>query len=331
MRPRWAVHTGAMHRRSEPRPATASIAVRTAIRCLLLLWLAAAACAAAAQELASSLREEVLMVTKPGAFALDLETTLFRPPGDGPHPLVIINHGKAAGNPRFQSRARYLPAVREFVRRGYAVVIPMRQGFSKSTGSYIGGGCNVASNGLVQAEDVKLVLEQFAARADIDATRVVVLGQSHGGLTTLALGACLANVVGLVNFAGGLRNDGCTAWEQTLARAVGSYGKDTAVPSLWFYGDNDSYFQPWLWRDMHARYTEAGGRARLVAFGNFGSDSHAMFGSREGLPVWLPEVEKFFRELGLPFEAKHVFAPPAEMPAAHRLYAAQGSALRPKE
>lgn len=84
------------------------------------------------------------MVPKPGVmFSLELETTIFKPPGDGPFPLVVINHGKALGKPAFQSRARYLAQSAEFVKRGYVVALPMRQGFSKSGGAYIGGGCNV--------------------------------------------------------------------------------------------------------------------------------------------------------------------------------------------
>jgi dienelactone hydrolase len=283
---------------------------------MTLSWrvLAALSCAlvcagVSAQDLLAALREEVLIVKKPGLFTLDLETTFYRPPGDGPHPLVIINHGKAPGDPRFQARARYAVAAREFVQRGYAVAIPMRQGFSKSSGAYIGGGCNVGSNGVAQAEDVKQTLEHFAARPDIDAKRVVVLGQSHGGLTTLALGTLgLPNVAGLVNFAGGLRQESCPGWEQTLARDVSGYAKSTQATSLWFYGDNDSYFPPRVWQDMHARYVAAGGKARLVAFGTFGADAHAMFGSRAGLPIWIPQVETFFRELGLPFEKKHTMA-----------------------
>jgi dienelactone hydrolase len=200
-------------------------------------------------------------------------------------------------------------AARELVQRGYAVALPMRQGFSKSTGFYIDSGCNLAGNAVAQAEDVKVTIEHFSTRPDIDTKRVVVMGQSHGGLTTLALGTMqLPNVVGLVNFAGGLRNESCTPWEQILAGAVGSFGESTKVPSLWFYGDNDSYFPVRVWQDMHARYNGAGGKARLVAFGSFGSDAHSMFGSRAGLPIWLPEVEKYFRELGLPFDKRHTIA-----------------------
>jgi len=257
---------------------------------------------ASAPSLAADLREEIVMVKKPGVFGAELETTLFRPPGDGPFPLIVVNHGKASGNPRFQARSRYLVAARHLVRRGYAVVVPMRQGFSKSGGSYIGGGCNIDSNGRVQAEDVVAVLAFCAARPDIDARRTVVFGQSHGGLTTLAVGALgLPNIVGLVNFAGGLRQESCNGWERSLADAVASYARTTIAPTLWFYGDNDSYFTPETWQRMHAHYVAAGGRARLVAFGSFGTDAHELFSSPSGAQVWLPEVGALFTELGLPF------------------------------
>jgi hypothetical protein len=37
-----------------------------------------------------------------------------------------------------------------------------------------------------------------------------------------------------------------------------------------------------------------------VDVGNFRSDSHGMFASHAGLPIWLPRVDAFLRELGLP-------------------------------
>ena len=267
---------------------------------------------AGAQEpvLNKALREEIVMVKKPGGvFDAELETTLFKPPGTGPFPVVVINHGKSPGDARFQARARMEWPAREFVARGYLVALPMRQGFSKSTGSYIGGGCNVESNGRVQAADVVATLDYLKTVPDADVSRVLVVGQSHGGLTTMAFGTLnLANVAGLINFAGGLRQDSCPGWEGNLGRAFGSYGKETQLKSLWFYGDNDSFWQPWLYQDMYQKYTGAGGKARLVAFGNFGSDAHSLFGARSGVPVWLPEVEKFLAELGLPFKKIHSIA-----------------------
>lgn len=118
------------------------------------------------------------------------------------------------------------------------------------------------------------------------------MGQSHGGLTTMAFGTlAYPGVRGLVNFAGGLRNDTCVAWEDNLVHAFGNYGKQSRYPSLWFYGDNDSYWPRPLPEKLFAAYTGAGGKARLVDFGTFQGDSHGMFGSRAGLPIWLPEVD----------------------------------------
>ncbi|MBI4756607.1 MAG: prolyl oligopeptidase family serine peptidase [Betaproteobacteria bacterium] len=269
--------------------------------------LAALGVGGAVAQLNANLREEVVMVPKPGLFTLGLETTVFKPPGDGPFPAVIINHGKASGDSRFQARARFQGPARELLARGYAVVLPMRQGFSKSGGAYVGGGCNVESNGRAQADDVQAVADWLRTQPWADAQRMLVFGQSHGGLTTLAFGTRnTPGVLGLVNFAGGLRQENCPGWEQTLARALGSYGAETRIPSLWFYGDNDSYWQPWLYREMHAKYVEAGGKARLVAFGEFAAgDAHGMFGAHRGLAIWLPEVGAFLGELGLPNKPIH--------------------------
>jgi len=297
------------------RAALAAPAARAAGAALAAALFAATLRAQPAGELDATLNESVVMVPKKAILgSVELQTTLFRPPGDGPFPLVVINHGKAPGDPAFQARARYPVAVREFVARGYAVAIPMRQGFAGSRGYYVGGGCNVASNGQAQADDVRAVLDWLAAQPWVDATAIVVVGQSHGGWTTLALGAKpTPGVRALVNFAGGLRQEACVAWEDGLARAAGEYGASSRLPSLWFYGDNDSYFRPETFRAMHAAYTGAGGTAKLVAFGRWPhGDAHAMFSSRAGRAVWLPEVEALLARVGLPTRVVAPVASPAQ-------------------
>lgn len=273
------------------------------------------------EELNPALNEKIVMIPKQGAIVdFNLETTLYKPNGLGPFPVVVINHGKAAGDTRFQARARYGSAARFFLQRGYAVVVPMRQGFSKSGGSYIGAGCNVESNGRVQAEDVKAVLDYVKRQTWANTDQVLVMGQSHGGWTTLAFGALnYPGVRGLVNFAGGLRQTDCASWEGGLIRGAKSYGAETAQPSLWFYGDNDSYFSPYVFHRMHENYVMAGGKAELIAFGRFGTDAHAMFGSPAGEAIWQPAVEKFMRQIGLPVSVifpEYASPPPMAIPAA---------------
>ena len=256
---------------------------------------------AQAPVLNAALNESVITISKKGFFTLELETTLYKPDDDGPFPVAVINHGKSPGDPRFQGRYRPGIAARYFLQRGYVVVVPMRQGFSKSNGSYIGGGCNVESNGRVQADDVKATLDYVTAQSWADKEKIVVIGQSHGGWTTLAFGAQnYPGVNALVNFAGGLRQPDCIAWENNLANGAAAYAKDTKLKSLWFYGDNDSFFSTSTYRAMFDKYQAAGGQAKLVAFGTFGSDAHSLFGSPLGAPIWQPEMTQFLAASGLP-------------------------------
>jgi len=260
--------------------------------------------------------EQVVMVPKVGAEdTVDIETTIFRPPGEGRRPLVVINHGKSPGKPAFQRRARFAAQTAEFVRRGYVVALPMRQGFSKSGGKYVGGSCDVGANGMTQAEDVIAALDYLVQQPYVDPTRIIVIGQSYGGLSTMALSAIgYPGVVGVVNFAGGLRNESCNGWENNLVDAFGNYGRGARYPSLWVYGDNDSFW-PWplperMFNSYKAKVTGAATDTRFVDIGEFDGDSHRLFGELAGNGVWLPEVEAFFRELGLPFDVE----PPEDEP-----------------
>lgn len=253
----------------------------------------------------AALNERVVMV--PAAFGsntVELETTIFKPPGNGPFPLVIMNHGKALGNPRNQNRDRFVVLSREFVKRGYAVVIPMRKGFSRSSGDYIDRGCDMTAHGQTQADDLQATLDYLRSQPWADSERVLVAGQSYGGLTALAFGTRpYPGVKGMINFAGGLKmHGGDCRWQQALVQAFASYGAKTALPSLWFYGENDNHFGPDLAHRLHNAYVKAGGNARLVAYGAFKKDAHGMSGSRDGVKIWWPETEKFLRELGMPTE-----------------------------
>ncbi|MFO1198598.1 MAG: CocE/NonD family hydrolase [Burkholderiaceae bacterium] len=294
--------------------AAARVPAIAALLPAIVALLPALAAAQPAGELDATLNESVVMIPKKAVIGtVELQTTLFRPPGDGPFPLVVINHGKSPGDPKFQSRARYPVAAREFVARGYAVAVPMRQGFAGSQGYYIGSGCNVGGNGEAQADDVRAVLDWLVRQPWIDATAIVVIGQSHGGWTTLAFGAKPApGVRALVNFAGGLRQESCVAWEDGLVRAAADYGARSRLPSLWFYGDNDSYFRPEVFRAMHEAYAKAGGPAKLVAFGAWPhGDAHGMFASRAGRALWLPELEALLAQVGLPVRVVAPVASPA--------------------
>ena len=272
----------------------------------------------AAQVLDTSINEQVLMlpVIEHGT-PLQFETTIYKPPGDGPFPLLLMNHGKDRGKPAAQKRDRFLSMGREFVRRGYVVAIPMRKGFSKSGGTYRDFGCNMHHNGVVQADDIEAALHALTKMPWIDRDRVIVAGQSYGGLATMAFGTRqFPGVRGLINFAGGLRIDGdyCD-WRSALVTAFSNYGSRTSLPSLWFYGENDSYFDPSLAQRLQSAYQSAGGTSQLIAFGRFKSDAHSLVSSRDGIAVWWPDTERFLQRIGLPTDITTPIIEAARIPA----------------
>ncbi|RJG07737.1 dienelactone hydrolase [Noviherbaspirillum cavernae] len=273
--------------------------------------------AAHAVTLDARLHERVVMIPVASwAGGIELETTIFKPPGDGPFPVVIMNHGKALGSPRAQARDRFIVVSREFVKRGYAVVVPMRKGFSKSSGDYSDYGCDMTSNGQAQADDLDSTVEYLRQQSWADTGRMLVAGQSYGGLTALAFGMRNApGVKGLINFAGGLKvHGGDCSWQNSLVKAFATYGAKTALPSLWFYGANDQHFGPELANRLHDAYVQAGGQARLVAYGPFKKDAHGMVGSRDGVKIWWPETERFLKELGMPTGEVYALADEPAMP-----------------
>lgn len=264
----------------------------------------------------TSLNEQVVMIYAALPVSVNLETTIFKPPGNGPFPLLIMNHGKDPGNPHNQKRDRFVSLSREFVKRGYAVIIPMRKGFSKSSGDYEDYGCNMTANGQLQADDLQNTLEYARGQSWVDKSRIVIAGQSYGGLATMAFGTRnYPGIRGLINFAGGLRNDdGSCQWQISLVKAFAAYGARSMVPSIWFYGKNDKYFNHDIAFKMHTAYVSSGGNAKLIAYDTFKKDAHGMIGSRDGIKVWWPETEKFLQQINMPTQVTVAIAEDLPIP-----------------
>lgn len=263
---------------------------------------AAAAClspASAQTAQSNALNESVELIPLKGS-GTRIETTIFKPDGPGPFPLVVISHPRYSGRPGEQPRYRPLPAARYFLQRGYAVLAPMQQGVANSGGWYAGNGCDFQRNVRTQAEDVTGVLDQVVNQPWADRGRIVAVGHIHGGMTALAVAAAnYPGVKGVLNFAGGWRHSECMNWQYELTRTVEELARATRVPSLWFYASNDTYMAEFS-RPLFDQYVAAGGKARLVNFGPFQNDGSFMFVSDAGAPLWEPEVTKFLQDLGLP-------------------------------
>lgn len=236
-----------------------------------------------------------------------LQTTIYKPDGPGPFPLAILSHGvpfEKALESEVKARHRYCLQSQEFVRRGFAVAIPMRRGYGKSGGQKNQVVVNIAAFGLEDAKDIQATIDFMRRESYVDGKNIVLVGQSGGGLASLAYGSLGdPDVKGIINFAGGLRTNR-SMWEIDMAQAFGIYARTTKIPSLWFYTENDSYFSPATAGGAYEQYRRSGGQARLVALPPFKRDGHSLFYDVDGRPLWVGEVEKFLLQIGFASAAK---------------------------
>jgi dienelactone hydrolase len=239
-----------------------------------------------------------------------MRTTLFRPSGPGPFPLVIVNHGTTQNaerrrllkSPDFDSMAQW------FVRRGFAVAVPQRPGHGETGGEYREdqGGCDEADfarAGRGAAESIAAAVAYLQTQSFVRRTGVIVVGQSAGGWAALALASrAPAGVRAVIDFAGGLggrswdRPDNNCAPDRLIATAA-EFGRTSRIPTLWIYTENDSYFAPNLSGAMAAAFRAAGGKADYELLRAFGDDGHFMAERPGSEAAWGPALERFLAAL----------------------------------
>ena len=264
------------------------------------------------------LREEALQLPGDPLRPVTLETTLFLPPGPGPFPLAVMNHGATnISSSNRGERYRFTAAAYYFLSRGYAVALPMMRGFSRSGGVLTRAGCDLASVARLNGRDLRGAIERLVAtRREIDGTRIVVAGQSFGGWNTLGLGtAPPAGTRALVVINGVIRSSDCKDQDPALIAAAGQLGREAKVPALLFYGDNDSLISVPTWRGIVDSYKRAGGSAELVAFGRYGEDSHQMLSDPASIAFWGAKADAFLARAGLPAAPVHPAYLPHAVPA----------------
>ena len=238
-----------------------------------------------------------------------LETVVYRPTGEGPFPLVTINHGKPRGG---AAAARvmhpgYAGAAGWFVDRGFAVAVPMRRGYGASQGEIgdIAGSCNdrdYFTSARLTAAEIEGVIAYMQRQSFVDPKNVVVLGHSWGALGALGVAYdAPTGVVGIINFAGGggsFAPGQICGGPDRLTTDIGRLGTSDHIPELWLYAENDHYFAPPL---AHAMFEVYRAKARapitFVDLPPFDTDGH--FTIVRGAPtIWAPAVGDFLA--GLP-------------------------------
>ena len=188
---------------------------RLLILSLLILPLALSSPAVADDRTAGArIQEEIWALP----FPLPLLAYLIRPVGEGPFPLVIMNHGISldAGQRTMFPTIEYRDAAYWFARRGYVVISPIRYGATslddKDNGLYGAvfahvGSCdnpNFRGPGLAIATLNEWVIDYMSKKKMIQPGKVIVVGQSGGGWGSIALGSLNpSSVQAIITFAAG--------------------------------------------------------------------------------------------------------------------------------
>ena len=284
---------------------------------LLLLVVVPSPAHARDPELDSSLREAVHRVPVPGT-GQSIVVTSFRPRGKGPFPWIVHSHGSAltVEQNRAIGRNRNLGLARQWVQRGYAVLVPVRRGYGASGGKFgdAYGTCKGSPDfrraGEGAALDLLAMIEWAKAQPDLDAKRWLLAGQSAGGFASIYTASKQpAGLVAVLAFAPGRggrpdTHPGETCASDRMAEVFAAIAPKIDVPVLWFYAENDEYIGPRVQKLWFESFRSAGGRGELVMVPPFPERrGHGVFSSPAGVPIWTPAVASFFKTQGisLPF------------------------------
>jgi dienelactone hydrolase len=240
-----------------------------------------------------------------------------RPAGDGPFPLLVMNHGVSL-DPKERS---YFPIIEFrdaalwFAKQGYVVVAPMRPGYGATAieiperglfGLFFSGvgncsDANFRDAGLAIASLDTWVIDYMSIQPFIKRDDVVVVGQSGGGWGAIALASQNPNSVrAIVGFEAGRGghlngkpNNNCAP--DRLVEATAQFGRTARIPMLWIYTHNDSYFGPDLSKRLASVFQAAGGNVEYHLLPDFGEDGHFLIDSADAVRIWAPLVSEFLK------------------------------------
>lgn len=242
-----------------------------------------------------------------------LAVRIYKPQGDGPFPTMIFHHGSTGRgkNPDIFPIA-WLPGtlINYFVDRGWAVVLPSRRGRGGSEGLYDEGFGKNRSKGYSwkpkysipgadrALEDVDAITDVILEEPFVDGTRVVVGGQSRGGILSVAHSGQRPELYrGVINFVGGWwggKRDNAKKINNTIFKYGVPFGKET----LWLYAKDDPYYSTITTQGYFKKFEKAGG------IGTYVSDFPRKIGhGLVNIPEhWGPVVDAYLERMGVAHE-----------------------------
>jgi dipeptidyl aminopeptidase/acylaminoacyl peptidase len=227
-----------------------------------------------------------------------LKGFLHLPPGEGPFPCLITNHGSGIDKGTEDiSRPGTAALLMSF---GVASFLPHRRGYGASEGpgwreevtSPFGTEAydrELATRLERESEDVLAALDIVAALPEIDAGHIGVMGSSFGGTTSLLAASKTERFRCTVEFAGAAMN-----WDRTpaLRELMLAAARKLSAPVFFIQAANDYSVRPTI--ELAAALAGSGRIVQSTVYPRFGANAHEghLLESR-GPAIWGEDVRLF--------------------------------------
>ena len=227
-----------------------------------------------------------------------LKGWLHVPPGTGPFPCLITNHGSGISQGTEDiSRPGTASLLMSW---GIASFLPHRRGYGASEGvawrdevtapygtdDY---DTQLADRLDAESDDVLAALDVVAALPEIDSRHIGVMGSSFGGTTTLLAASKTNRFTCAIDFAGAAMN-----WDRTpgLRRLMTAAALRLTMPVFFIQAANDYSIRPTIELAAALAGTESIMQSRVFpAFGVNAHEGHLL--ESQGPTVWSAEVRWF--------------------------------------
>jgi dienelactone hydrolase len=243
----------------------------------------------------------VLLVPREIAFRSGphgLKGWLHLPPGPGPFPCLITNHG--SGIDRGTEDVSRPGTAALLMSWGIASFLPHRRGYGASEGPAwreevtAPYGTQAYDDALAarldaESDDILAALDVVAGLPEIDARHIGVMGSSFGGTTTLLAASRTPRFTCAIDFAGAAMN-----WDRTpgLRRLMTQAALRLTMPVFFIQAENDYSIRPT--RELAEALAPTDKVVQSRIFPPFGVNAHEghLLESR-GPVIWAPAVRGF--------------------------------------
>lgn len=231
----------------------------------------------------------------------ELHGFVYLPPGPGPFPLMITNHGSSISQGTSDLCRPGVAAL--LMSWGIASFLPHRRGYGNSPGTPwreeidAEFGTPLYDERLAarlegESDDVIAALDHVSGLEDIDADHIGVMGSSFGGTVTLLAAARTPRFRCAVEFAGAAMN-----WEKTpgLRATMHAAAARLTQPIFFLQAANDYSVRPTI--ELAEGLKDAAIPVQSKVYPPLGiSKDEGHFLYRDGTLVWGPDVRRFLEE-----------------------------------